>query len=99
MLGQLDNIDIAALPDQAARAALAVVAIAAADEPAAAKRLRKTVGGGSGPRPVAPSPIPEFDVTAEVESLEKDRLRLVGLQWTLDPDLVPEGPVRHGPSP
>jgi len=99
MLGQLDNIDIAALPDKAARAALAVAAVAAADEPAAATRLREAIGGGSGPRTVAPSPIFEFDVAAEVESLEKDQVRLVGLQWMLDPDLVPEGLFRYGLSP
>ena len=86
-------------PEQAARAALAVAAITAADEPAAATRLREAIGGRSGPRPAAPPPIPEFDVAAEVESLEKDRVRLVGLQWMLDPDLVPEGLFRPGLSP
>jgi hypothetical protein len=99
MLGQLENIDIAALPDQAARAALAVVAIATADEPAAATRLREAISGESGPPPAAPPPIPEFDVAAEVESLEKDQVRLAGLQWMLDPDLVPEGFFRPGLSP
>jgi hypothetical protein len=38
-------------------------------------------------------------VNAEVESLEKDRVRLGGLQWMLDPDLVPEGLFRLGLSP
>ncbi len=99
LLGQLDNIDTAVLPDQAAQAALAVAAIAAADEPVAATRLREAIGGRSGPRPVAPPPIPEFDVTAEVESLEKDRVRLGGLQWMLDPDLVPDGLFQPGLSP
>ena len=73
--------------------------IAAADEPAAATRLREAIGGRSGPRPAAPPPTPEFDVAAEVESLEKDRVRLGGLQWMLDPDLVPEGLFRPGLSP
>jgi hypothetical protein len=87
------------LPEQAVRAALAVAAITVADEPAAATRLREAIGGRSGPRPATPSPIPEFDVAAEIESLEKDRVRLVGLQWMLDPDLVPEGLFRTGLSP
>ena len=99
LLGQLDSIDTSVLPEQAARAALAVAAIAAADEPAAATRLREAIGGRPGPRPAAPPPVPEFDVAAEVESLEKDRVRLAGLQWMLDPDLVPEGPFRPGLSP
>ena len=97
--GQLDSIDKSVLPEQAARAALAVAAIAAADEPAAATRLREAIGGRSGLRRAAPSRIPEFDVAAEVESLEKARVRLVGLQWMLDPDLVPEGLFRTGLSP
>ncbi len=80
-----------ALPDQAARAALAVAAIAAADEPAATTRLRKAIGRGSGPRPVAPPPGPESDVIAEVESLEKDWIHLGGLPSMFDPDLVPKG--------
>jgi hypothetical protein len=99
LLEQIDSIDVAVLPEPAARAALAVAALTAADEPAAATRLREAIGGGSGPQPVAPPPIPEFDVTTEVESLEKDRVRLAGLQWMLDPDLVPEGLFRHGLSP
>ena len=49
LLAQLDSIDISALPGKAARAAKAVAAIAAADEPAAAARLREAIGGGSGP--------------------------------------------------
>jgi hypothetical protein len=97
--GQLDTIDTSVLPGQAVRAALAVAAITAADEPAAATRLREAIGGRSGPRPAAPSPIPGFDVAAEVESLEKDGVRLVGLQWMLDPELVPEGLFRTGLSP
>ena len=96
---QLENIDTSVLPEQAARAALAVAAITVADEPAAATRLREAIGGRSGPRHAALSAIPEFDVAAELESLEKDRVRLVGLQWMLDPDLVPEGLFRTGLSP
>ena len=42
---------------------------------------------------------PALDVAAEVASLEKDRVRLAGLQWMLDPDLVPEGLFRPGLSP
>jgi hypothetical protein len=99
LLGRLDSIDTAVLPEPAARAALAVAALIAPDEPAAATLLREAIGGGSGSRPAAPPPISEFDVAAEVESLEKDRVRLAGLQWMLDPDLVPEGLFRPGLSP
>jgi hypothetical protein len=99
LLGQLDSIDVAVLPESAARAALAVAALTTADEPAAATRLREAIGGRSGLPPAAPLPIPEFDVAAEVERLEKDRVRLVGLQWMLDPQLVPVGLFRPGLSP
>jgi hypothetical protein len=50
-------------------------------------------------RPSGPPPVPALDVAAEVENLEKDRVRLLGLQWMLDPDLVPEGLFRPGLSP
>lgn len=53
----------------------------------------------SGPRLVAPPNAPALDVAAEVEGLEKDLVRLAGLQWMLDPDLVPEGLFRPGLSP
>jgi hypothetical protein len=97
--GQLDSIDISVLPEQAVRAALAVAAITVADEPAAATRLREAIGGRSGPRLAAPSPKSTFDVAAEIEGLEKDRVRLVGLQWMLDPDLVPDRVFRTALSP
>ncbi len=99
LIEQLDSINTSVLPEQAAQAALAVAAISAADDPVAATRLREAIGGRSGLRPVAPPPIPEFDVTAEVESLEKDRVRLGGLQWMLDPDLVPDWLFQPGLSP
>ena len=99
LLGQLDSIDTSVLPEPATRAALAVAAITAADDPAAATRLREAIGGRSGRPAAAPPPMSAFDVAAEVESLEKDRVRLVGLQWMLDPDLVPEGLFRPGLSP
>lgn len=99
LLGQLDSLGTAVLSGQAARAALSVAAISAADEPAAAARLRETIVGRSRPRAVALPPIPEFDVAAEVESLEKDRMRLGGLQWILDPGLMPGGLFRPGLSP
>ena len=99
LLGQLDGVDSTVLPEPAVRAALAVAAITAADEPVAAARLREAIGGRSGLPPAAPPPMPRFDVAAEVESLEKDGVRLVGLQWMLDPDLVPEGLFRPGLSP
>jgi hypothetical protein len=92
--GQLGNID-----KRASRAALAVAALTAVNEPAAATRLREAVGGRSGSSAAAPPTISEFDVAAEVESLEKDRVRLVGLQWMLDPGQVPAGLFRPGLSP
>ena len=98
LLKQLDSINITALPEPAARAALAVAALTAADEPAGAARLREAVNRRGG-RSAAPPPLSEFDVAAEVASLEKDRVPLGGLQWMLDPDLVPEGTFRPGLSP
>jgi hypothetical protein len=95
LLGQLDANNTTALPEPAVQAALAVAALTAADEPAAAARLRQAIGG----HPKVPPPLSELDVAAEVESLEKDRVRLGGLQWMLDPDLVPEGLFRPGLSP
>jgi hypothetical protein len=53
----------------------------------------------SGPSLAALPNTPVLDVAAEVASLEKDRVRLVGLHWMLDPDLVPEGLFRPGLSP
>ena len=98
LLKQLDSINITALPEPAARAALAVAALTAADEPASAARLQEALNG-RGRRPAAPPPVSEFDVAAEVASLEKDRVRLGGLQWMLDPNLVSEGIFRPGLSP
>jgi hypothetical protein len=97
LLGQLDSLET--LPGDAARAALAVAGIAADAEPAAARRLKDAIGKRPGARLTAPPPMSAFDVAAEVESLEKDRARLGGLQWMLDPDLVPEGLFRPGLSP
>src|SRR5262249_33388740 len=71
---QLDSIDTSVLPEQAPRAALAVAAITAAHDPAAATRLREAIGRRSGPPAAAPPPMSGFDVAAEVESLEKDRV-------------------------
>jgi len=96
LLGQLDGIGTG----PAARAALAVAALTA-DQPAAA-RLREAleaIGGPSGLPPAAAPPLPGFDVAAEVESLDKDRVRPAGLRWMLDPGLVPEGLFRPGLSP
>ena len=101
LLGQLDSLE--PLPEDAVRAAIAVADINAATEPEAASRLRKTireaVARPAGPRLGGPPRAPALDVAAEVESLEKDRARLAGLQWMLDPDLVPEGVFRPGLSP
>jgi hypothetical protein len=99
LLGQLDTIDTTVLPEPAVRAALAVAALTAADEPAAAARLREAICGRSALAPGAAPPISGFDVAHEVESLEKDRTRPGGLQWMLDPDLVPERLFRPGLSP
>jgi hypothetical protein len=113
LLGRPDSIDATVLPEHAVRAALAVAAITAVDDPEAAARLQGAIEGRSGPRPAAPSPTPsptptptptptpspEFDVADEVRSLEKDRVRLGRLHWLLDPDLVPEGLFRPGLSP
>jgi hypothetical protein len=96
LLGQLDSKNkTIELPGRAAQAALAVAALTAVGEPAAAARLRQAIGG----LPKVPPPLSEFDVAAEVESLEKDRVHLGGLQWMLDPGLVPEGLFRPGLSP
>ncbi len=83
------------------RAALAVAASIAVDDPQAAARLQEAIGARSGPGPGVPppTPTPEFDVADEVESLEKDRVRLSRLHWMLDPDLVPEEVFRPGLSP
>jgi hypothetical protein len=107
LLGQPERIDATVLPEPAVRAALAVAAVTAVDDPEAAARLKEATEGRSGPRPGAPSPVPspipsatsEFDVADEVKSLEKDRVRLGRLHWMLDPDLVPEGIFRPGLSP
>jgi hypothetical protein len=95
--GQLDSLGT--LPGDAARAALAVAGIAGDGEPAAARRLKDAIGKPLGLRLAAPPPMSAFDVAAEVENLEKDRARLGGLQWMLDPDLVPKGVFRPGLSP
>jgi hypothetical protein len=97
LLGQLDSLQT--LPEDAVRAALAVAGIAAADEPAAARRLTDAIGKQPRARLAAPPSILAFDVPAEVESLEKDRVCFAGLQWMLDPDLVPRGLFRPELSP
>jgi hypothetical protein len=43
--------------------------------------------------------MPVFDVAAEVESLDKDRLGLIDLHWILDPGWVREGLFQAGLSP
>lgn len=83
------------LPDQAARVALAVAGIAAAEDPEAASQLRKNIAVTKEPQ----LPASGLDVAAEVEGLEKDPVRLPGLHWMLDPDLVPSGLLRPGLSP
>ncbi len=62
-------------------------------------RAEATIGGTRPPSLAAPPHAPALDVAAEVENLEKDRVRLAGLQWMLDPDLVPAGVFRPGLSP
>ena len=95
LLGQLDTSNTTTLPGPAAQAVLAVAALTAADEPEGAARLRQAMGG----HPAVSPPLTEFDVVAEVEGLEKDRVRPGGLQWMLDTDLVPAGLFRPGLSP
>jgi hypothetical protein len=103
LLGQPDSLRT--LPEQAVCAALAVASISGATEPDAAGRLREAVEAAiqqawpANPGPGVSPPGPAFDVAAEVQSLEKDRTRLTGLQWMLDPGLVPEGLFRPGLSP
>jgi hypothetical protein len=109
LVGQLGRLDAVMLPEQAVRAARTVAAIRAATEPAAANRLRAALGDGigkwsprpgrSGPRLATPSPVPVFDVATEVESLDKDRLDLIGLHWMVDPRWVPKGLFQAGLSP
>jgi len=97
LVAQLTTANTTTLPEPAAQAVLAVTALTAADDPAAADRLRDALNRRVAP--AAPPSLAEFDVAAEVESLEKDRMRLGGLQWMLDPDLVPGGLFRPGLSP
>jgi hypothetical protein len=98
LVAQLNTANTTTLPELAAQAVLAVTALTAADDPAAADRLRDALNRRVAP--AAPPSLAEFDVAAEVESLEKDRMRLGGgLQWMLDPDLVPGGLFRPGLSP
>jgi hypothetical protein len=87
-----------ALPDEAHRTALAVANIVAADDAEVARQLRESLAAT---RPGAPRPPGRsgFDVAAEVEGLEKDQVRMPGLQWVLDPGLIPEGLFRPGLSP
>ena len=93
------------IPAEAHRTALAVAGIAAADEPEAASQVRESIGRAPaeppGPRQAArPQPgAAGLDVGAEVERLEKDQVLLPGLQWVLDPSLVPDGLFRPGLSP
>jgi len=95
--GELDSLGT--LPEEAVRAASTVAGILAIDKPDAARQLGEAIGKLPGPRLTTLPLIPPFDVAAEVESLEKDRVRLVGLQWMLDPCLVPGGLFRPGLSP
>lgn len=90
----------ATLPGEALRSARAVADITAADEPTAAAELREIIRGDRRPGPFGNLPSqPDLDVAAEVEGLDEDQARLVGLQWMLDPDLIPEGLFRPGLSP
>lgn len=84
------------VPDLAATTAREAAHIAAAVDPDAARRLKDSIVVTS--QPYEPS-TPGLDVAAEVEGLEKDSVRLPGLHWVLDPDLVPTGLFRPGLSP
>ena len=88
------------LPEEALRLAQVVADIAAADEPAAATEVRERLRGDTRPNPFGKNLNgPGLDVAAEVEGLEKERVRPAGLQWMLDPELVPERLFRPGLSP
>jgi hypothetical protein len=97
LLGPPDSPET--VPEDAVRAALAVARIAGTDNPAAARRLTEAIGKRPGPRLAAAPPVPAFDVAAEVKCLAKDQAGLAGLQWMLDPGLVPGGLFRSGLSP
>lgn len=85
-----------AVPRQAAQTALTAADIAAASEPEAARRLKESIViGDHACRPG----LPGLDAAAEVEGLEKDRVRMPGLHWMLDPGTVPAGLFRPGLSP
>jgi hypothetical protein len=106
LAGQLEGLGAAVLPEQAVGAARKVAAINAATEPAAVNRLQAALedatgkwSGRPGRRLAAPPTAPLFDVAAEVERLEKDRPRLPGLHWMLDPCWIPEGIFQVGLSP
>jgi hypothetical protein len=88
------------LPEEALRLAQVVADIAAADEPAAATEVRERLRGNTRPNPFGKNlSEPGLDVAAEVEGLEKERVRPAGLQWMLDLDLMPERLFRPGLSP
>ena len=97
-------VDWPGLGEEAVRTARAVAALAAADEPEAAGRLRAfTSPQPSGPpvpaQPSRPPRGPGLDIAMEVEGVEKDQARLPGLHWVLDPSLAPDGLFRPGLSP
>ena len=91
-----------AVPDEAARVALAAAGIVAdqgvgddADEGAVRRLRHNIVVVRQAGRPRAPG----LDVAAEVEGLAKDCVRLPGLLWVLDPGFVPGGVFLPGLSP
>ncbi len=84
------------LPAQAARTALAAADIAASQEPETARRVRENVVIGERARRPG---LPGLDAAAEVERWEKDRVRLPGLHWVLDPRMAPGRLFRPGLSP
>jgi hypothetical protein len=97
LLGQLDSLKT--LPADAVRTAAAAARIHAVTDPQAAARLRGALKKLTGRTPDSSAPGAGFDVAAEVERLEKDRVRLGGLHWMLDPGLAPEGLFQPGLSP
>jgi len=102
--GLAHAVDWPGLPEEAVRAARAVAALAAADEPEAAGQLRAFISDLPPGRPVPAQPSqpprgPGLDIAMEVEGMEKDQVRLPGLHWVLDPSLVPDGLFRPGLSP
>ena len=91
------------LPEALSRAALAVADIIEPEEPGAAGQLRdyarKLPAGLLERWPVEQASAPALPGASQGESPGTDRHQIPGLEWSLDPDLVPEGVFLPGLSP